>query len=45
MEGTGALDSSPDDSDIIGLVCSLGLGIFKTPTGTEGRQQDLSTLF
>lgn len=29
--GTGALDSSPDDSDIIGLGHSLGMGIFKTP--------------
>lgn len=31
VEDTGALDSSPDDSDIIGLGCSLGMGIFKTP--------------
>lgn len=29
--GTGALDPSPDNSDIIGLGHSLGMGIFKTP--------------
>lgn len=31
VEDTPALDSSPDDFDIIGLRCSLGMGIFRHP--------------